>query len=90
MGWGLGRGDGGGRGRLLGNYVGLLKRGAAVAVIMQILVPLCVRSADLGSEMSLAERRGVTEPGLGWDFFVYQRMVSLGLWPPPDPFRPGQ
>lgn len=71
MGWGLGRGDGGGRGRLLGNYVGLLKRGAAVAVIMQILVPLCVRSADLGSEISLAERRGVTEPGLGWDFFVY-------------------
>lgn len=71
MGWGLGRGEGGGRERLLGNYVGLLKRGAAMSVIMQILVPLCVRSTDLGSEMSLTERRGVTEPGLGYDFFVY-------------------
>lgn len=85
MGWGLGRGGGGGKGTFIRELCRFIKKGSGCGCNYADPVPLYVRSADLGSEMSLAERRGVIEPAPGWDLFVYHRMVSVGLRPAPAP-----
>lgn len=80
----------GGKGTFIRELCRFIKKGSGCGCNYADPVPLYVRSADLGSEMSLEESRGGTEPAPGWDLFVYHRMVSVGLRPAPAPPQPGQ